>query len=266
MPQLKKRKVDAAADASTTVANLTETQQLFDSYRQTIDDRNEQKERIFRISREVTKSSKKVIVLLQRCTDLKKRDETLVRARQAMVDIVPKMLEIARDSTKREDFQRFHRNITHGTQEFIEALSFYHYLTEGTLISMQQVQAFIDENLHLTEEDVANQVQYPVTRSDFILGICDISGELMRFATASLGAGNTEDAAKCCTFLQEFQSCLMKLDFKDKNYGKKVSCSLQSVIKVEVIAGKMLMQKKEYPDLAGIRTGGLQAATAAGGD
>lgn len=72
---------------------------------------------------------------------------------------------------------RYQRQIGGGIQEFIEAISFDHYLRTQTLITQEEVAARLPSGIMLTEED-------------YLGGIFDLTGEMMRFAVVQLSSGN----------------------------------------------------------------------------
>lgn len=74
---------------------------------------------------------------------------------------------------------RYSHNITGGNQEFMEALSFQYYLETQSLISYDEATSRIAA---MSGEGVA----VPLTPEDYILGICDMTGELMRFSVTSM--------------------------------------------------------------------------------
>ena len=74
---------------------------------------------------------------------------------------------------------RYSHNITGGNQEFMEALSFQHYLETQTLISYDDAKSRI-----ATLSGDAGVVS--LTPEDYVLGICDMTGELMRFSVTSM--------------------------------------------------------------------------------
>jgi predicted translin family RNA/ssDNA-binding protein len=90
---------------------------------------------------------------------------------------------------------RYARNITGGNQEYMEAAIFQHYLTTGTL---------------LTYEDSVEQLRtlggeggpVQLTVEDYLLGVFDMTGELMRFSITTMATDgklpsveSSEDAA-----------------------------------------------------------------------
>lgn len=70
---------------------------------------------------------------------------------------------------------RYERNITGGNQEFMEAACFEHYIATGTLLSYDQACAQLVE---LGGEDGPIRL----SPEDYLLGVYDMTGELMRFA------------------------------------------------------------------------------------
>jgi hypothetical protein len=92
------------------------------------------------------------------------------------------------------DFQglnahRYLHNITGGNQEFMEALSFQHYLETQSLISFNEVKSRI-----ATLSGESGTVSF--TAEDFILGVCDMTGELMRFSVTSMATNGELPSGK----------------------------------------------------------------------
>lgn len=78
---------------------------------------------------------------------------------------------------------RYQRQIGGGIQEFIEAISFDHYLRTQNLITHDEVIARIPSGILVTEED-------------YLMGLFDLTGEMMRFATVALSSGNATPATE----------------------------------------------------------------------
>ncbi len=74
---------------------------------------------------------------------------------------------------------RYSHNITGGNQEFMEALSFQHYLETQTLLSYEEAKSRLAA-LSGGAETVS------LSPEDYILGVCDMTGELMRFSITSM--------------------------------------------------------------------------------
>ena len=96
----------------------------------------------------MTNLSKKVIFLLHRTmTEDGIESDDRVLGRRAATRAKGKLSEIRSlfaamsQELVGEAFSRYQRNVSPGLQEYIEALSFAHYLEHRTLISYDQVQA-----------------------------------------------------------------------------------------------------------------------------
>ena len=79
--------------------------------------------------------------------------------------------------------------LTWGNQEFMEALSFQHYLENQTLISY-------DESNARVASLCGDGPVVPLTPEDYVLGIFDMIGELMRFSITSMATNGKLPAGR----------------------------------------------------------------------
>lgn len=84
---------------------------------------------------------------------------------------------------------RYERNVTGGNQEFMEALSFQHYLETQTLIPYNDAASRIAS---MSGEGGAVNL----TPEDYILGVFDMVGELMRFSITAMATSGELPAGK----------------------------------------------------------------------
>ncbi|KAJ9091574.1 hypothetical protein QFC19_009030 [Naganishia cerealis] len=171
---------------TTLPARHTSIRSVFEAYRSTLDDQNERRERIIVSSRQVTALSKKVIFHLLRISLIprtapdraEQRAKTLDEA-DAKVEEILEWLRKCRDDLVQGNvsFWAYARNISPGIQEFIEAISLLHYLRHATLITPEEVH----ERIRESSTDARPIV--PISAEDYALGISDLTGELMRYAT-----------------------------------------------------------------------------------
>ncbi|KAG5652286.1 hypothetical protein H0H81_005546 [Sphagnurus paluster] len=122
----------------------------FDHFRAHLDDYNDTRERLIKLtlscalqaSRDVTIIAKRTIFLIHRIAIDDDDDAPLRAATSAQ----KKLLEVHAIYAKLKPdligdrFWRYHRQVSPGLQEYIEALSFAHYLQHHTLITFSQVQ------------------------------------------------------------------------------------------------------------------------------
>ena len=133
-----------------------------------------------------------------------------------------------------QDHFQFLRGYTAGLQEYIEALSFYHYLGHRRLIQWKTVQeqlTFVGggnkgeeleeglEGVKIDEgekgevdgEDV-EPLMVVVPQTDYVLGLADLTGELMRNAINAVAAGHIDVCFSLLTFLQQIDDGFNRLD------------------------------------------------------
>ncbi len=81
---------------------------------------------------------------------------------------------------------RYQRQISPGIQEYMEAISFQHYVETQNLITYREAQNKIPDGVLLTAED-------------YVLGLFDMTGELMRYAITGIATGSTLPNSKAQT-------------------------------------------------------------------
>ena len=216
----------------------------FDCFREDLDDHNDRRERLIKVcptlpspsplarahplafdllqaSRDVTNLSKKVIFLLHRTMteDMAEHDDRVL-GRRAAARAKGKLREIRslfaamRPELAGERFARYQRNVSPGLQEYIEALSFAHYLEHRTLISFDAVRGSLcdDEGCPVSliaspsssgHGSLTSRQYFPLPLEDYLLGLSDLTGELMRFAIATIPRrGGRQKATDVCTFVR----------------------------------------------------------------
>jgi predicted translin family RNA/ssDNA-binding protein len=146
---------------------------------------------------------------------------------------------------------RYQRQISGGIQEYMEAISFEHYLHNQRLITIEEAAATLPANVNLTSDD-------------YVLGIFDLVGELMRFAittmatTGSLpGSEKSPDLAEGRDILMDLRSLRMSFQaldttscadtFLGKDADKKMEVMKTCVEKVETAVCGMIIRGRERP-------------------
>jgi len=126
-----------------------------------------------------------------------------------------------------------------GLQEFLEAYSFFYYLKHFTLVPKSEVDAFTRQ-FHDT---------FTISHLDYILGITDLTGELMRFATNQVTLDRNAPLL-VRDFLQTlYRHCLTLPTKIDRDLVKKIDVMLSSVVKVETICYNLALQQIEFDKL-----------------
>ncbi|KAF1817306.1 Translin [Eremomyces bilateralis CBS 781.70] len=157
-------------------------QSMFETFRVELDEHHARRERVIKASRDVTAASKKIIFSLQRTRELD----------QPISPPIKKTIDPHLDNIKAQyngicsDLQglnayRYQSNISGGHQEFMEALSFQYYLENQALIPYETAVSSLNSLV-----EGANKIT--LTVDDYILGIFDMVGELMRFCITAMAS------------------------------------------------------------------------------
>ncbi|KIW17695.1 hypothetical protein PV08_04890 [Exophiala spinifera] len=226
---------------------------IFETFRTELDEHHDRRERIIKVSRDVTAQSKKIIFALQRVREInrpihagisKTTTPMYATIRQLLQSIVPDLQGL--------NAQRYRGNISGGIQEYMEAVLFHHYLEHRTLMGFEDAQGHLPEGVLLTYEDYA-------------LGVFDMTGELMRFAVTYLatngrlpgvgGGGGGDDDQRDGSILADLQRLRSELEQLDasgsyslnKEFAMKMKTTRASVEKVENGVYSMIVRGKERP-------------------
>jgi predicted translin family RNA/ssDNA-binding protein len=158
-----------------------------------------------------------------------------------------------------------------GVQEYIEAVTFHHYLTSNSLQSWSKIQG----DLTYTDKEVTTEgegssaatgeeskvvtcstdsaeeddsFKTHISQVDYILGVADLTGELMRKCINNLGSGNIEGCFQTCTFVREIYSGFLSVScagFKD--ISRKLVTLRQSLSKMENACYTIHVRGSEIP-------------------
>ncbi|KAL4749863.1 hypothetical protein BDW72DRAFT_124351 [Aspergillus terricola var. indicus] len=229
---------------------------MFEGFRDELDQHHDRRERLIKISRDITALSKKIIFSLQRVrTANAPIPSSILKDVQSRFAQINDLFLSAVPETQGLNNYRYLRNLSGGIQEFIEALSFKHYLETQTLITREQVTSHLPPEILVTEDD-------------YVMGLFDLTGELMRFAVTSLSAGSHTDDGENGDGLPrlppaqagvvrdlreiraEFEGVTIprRHDYQImRDWGKKAEIMCSSVEKVERAAYGILVRGSERP-------------------
>lgn len=205
----------------------------FAPFKAELDDHQDRRERIIKISRDITALSKKIIFALHRIP--------ILPIQQPQDAISPQIAsEIKKLETQIQDLSdkakpdllgyntwRYQRNISPAVQEFVEALSFRWYIQYQTVPTFSETQSLVGE--------------IELTVSDYILGLADLTGELARRAITAIATETSE----ALNFTKRISTTLRQLcmqyelldargDAQYRDLPKKIEVMRSSVNKVEV--------------------------------
>ncbi|KAF9876901.1 hypothetical protein CkaCkLH20_05747 [Colletotrichum karsti] len=212
-------------------APVTQFTPMFSKFRDELDEHHDRRERIIKASRDVTALSKKIVNKLGELPNF------------ATKEITTRMEEIKNHLTAIEgDIQGINRYryaySLRCLEELVEALSFSHYLRTQTLISPEETAAAVPANVSLTE-------------NDYMYGLFDLFGEMMRFATvttAQTGQLAGMEGRNILMDIHELSSCFEILpEIPTRDFRGKMEVMRQSVRKVEKLGYGLAIRGTERP-------------------
>jgi len=273
-------------------------QNMFGEISKVLDARHDKRERIVKLSRDITIESKRIIFCLHRIKSEEDKAGVLGEADGRLNDLKKTLWYYLARELKGEDHYQFIRAYSAGLQEWVEALSFYHYLTFNKLITFKEVEkelifeekkkvqnkeeidickdtakevdlkeALTEEvdvkspeddgaeklaisinDLTVTEEPVT-MIYVTVPQSEYILGLADLTGELMRNAINSLGSGNMDVCFTLLDILQNMSDGFSRVPRHEapRDIGQKVYTLKQSCKKVENACYAICVRGSEIP-------------------
>ncbi|KZT61348.1 Translin [Calocera cornea HHB12733] len=206
----------------------------FDGYREELDEYYDRREALTKVSRDITSLSKKCIFLLHRLmTDPSNKPgnerETSANAAKKgyeSMEQIKGLFESISEQLQGNDFWRFQRTVSPGLQEFIEAYGFAYYLEHNALLPYDKMQTYFSND--------AGVPYFPLPYSDYLLGISDLTGELMRYAISSVTtrAGRVK-AREICDFVRDCRASFEVFAPRIRGMDQKQKTTTSSLRKIE---------------------------------
>ncbi|KAB8337198.1 hypothetical protein FH972_021500 [Carpinus fangiana] len=232
---------------------------IFEGFRNELDQHHDRRERCIKASRDITAASKKIIFALQRVRTLGSViPENISRTTQPYYDTIYSSFAAVAPDLQGLNAHRYARNITGGLQEYMEAISFQYYLEKQEIITREAAEAQLNQGMQV-EARIAIGVE------DYILGLYDMTGELMRFAITNMATvggvpqarhdGDGAEISNTRTVLSDLRELSFRLETLDsgsdfhfaRDASKKLVVTKQSVDKVERAVYGLLIRGSERP-------------------
>lgn len=204
--------------------------QAFRSYASELESKHDRHERILKLSRDITIESKRIIFFLHSIDSRKQnKAKVLEEAQQRLTKLIDVNFRTIAMELRDQDVYQFRAAYSPGLQEFIEAYTYMEYLNNedrdskhsksvSTWSDLQSVMQYEDdankvepgqeEEAQVSDDQVAAKANHKfhffVDPTEYILGVSDLTGELMRRCINSLGSGDTDTCMETCKALQQF--------------------------------------------------------------
>ncbi|XP_053692191.1 translin-associated protein X [Sabethes cyaneus] len=237
--------------------------QCFREYARELDEKHDRYERIIKCSRDITIESKRIIFLLH-TVDSKKNNQSRVcdEAKKRLDNLCQTHFCTIAEELQGVDPYQYTRAYSSGIQEFIEAYTFIEYINSQKMSHWKSIQNKLmyqistdgsADKTHCNHDGIENpdsetfnndndsqqsinqnQISCLLQPLDFVLGIGDLSGEVMRKCINSLGSGDVDSCFDHRRFLQElYKGFISVSNARSRDFSQKIITLRQSLLKSE---------------------------------
>ncbi|MBA0586017.1 uncharacterized protein LOC105794263 isoform X1 [Gossypium raimondii] len=230
-----------------TMSTHSSLKDAFSSYADHLNALNEKRERIVKASRDVTMNSKKVIFQVHRISKAN-REEVLEKAEKDLAAVRDQHISRLVKELQGTDFWKLRRAYSPGVQEYVEAATFFKFCQTGTLLNLDEINASL---LSLSDPSLE---PLQINLLDYLLGLADLTGELMRLAIGRISDGEVEYSERICQFVRDIYrelTLLVPLMDDGSDMKTKMDTMLQSVVKIENACFSVRVRGSEYIPLLG---------------
>ncbi|MGM5481029.1 MAG: translin family protein [Nanobdellota archaeon] len=199
-----------------TIRGLDKVKDELSTIKKILEADDENREKIIKISRDIIRPSKHAIHSLH-------REE---------YDKAKKLLDTARSSIEEAykliDKSQFNTvgAFGAGVEEFVEATSYYLFLTEKRLPARNDL-----------------ELSFEIPQDKYLLGLCDLPGELARKAVLYAIDDNKEGVTEIYTIIEQLVEALLQFDFRTGEYRKKIESVKYQLTKVQDILYDLHIKK-----------------------
>lgn len=153
---------------------------------------------------------------------------------------------IARELAEVDQYQ-YLRAFSPGLQELIESYTYYEYCSNASNPENgQQMCSWEDLQKQLSYESEEGQKTYVLVEPmEFILGVGDLTGELMRKCINSLGSGDVNSSFNIANSLKAFYTCYKGLHVNHRELGRKLQTLKASLLKTDNVAYNIKIRSEE---------------------
>ncbi|KDE05743.1 hypothetical protein MVLG_03835 [Microbotryum lychnidis-dioicae p1A1 Lamole] len=234
----------------------------FAGFRTELDAHQDRRERVIKTSRDITALSKKLIFTLHRITNTPRA--TVLQEAEAKIAQLRELFIKVHVEVQGDQFWRYEKAISPGMQEYLEGWTFYYYMLHQRIPTLSEAQASLLSPLPAepSESTTKPNDRTPlvrVTGEDYLGGIADLTGELMRLAIASIGKSlaaataatggdKGEDIDDLGSLVRAIKGDLDPLAPYARWLGKKLVVLDQSLSKIELASYNLKVRGAEFPD------------------
>ncbi|KAF3427100.1 hypothetical protein E2986_11175 [Frieseomelitta varia] len=218
--------------------------QQFQAYAAELDDKHDRFERIVKIGRDINIESKRIIFLLHTIDKKSKQESVLYEANLRLQKVAQHQFKAIAFELKNQDPYLYLKGYRNGLEEYIEAVTFYQYLKCGNMENWLE----LEKTLTYTFPEKSKTIQILITPFEYILGIADLTGELMRQCINNLALGDRASCYQTCNFVRNiYKGFLGCASVSNREIHRKLSTLKQSLHKIESVCYTIKVRGSEIP-------------------
>ncbi|XP_053984862.1 translin-associated protein X [Hylaeus anthracinus] len=220
--------------------------QQFRGYATELDDKHDRFERIVKISRDITIESKRIIFLLHTIDKQSKQESVLQEAKTRLQNVAQNLFSCIALELENQDPYQYLKAYRAGLEEYIEAITFYQYMHGGDIEHWTELEKILTYTN--SEKSEYKTLRTLVTPYEYILGIADLTGELMRKCINDLATGDIGSCYQTCSFVRNmYKGFLGSTSISNKEMNRKLCTLKQSIHKMENVCYTIKVRGSEIP-------------------
>ncbi|KZC06382.1 Translin-associated protein X, partial [Dufourea novaeangliae] len=220
--------------------------QQFRAYAAELDEKHDRFERIVKIGRDINIESKKIICLLHSIDKESKEESVLQETETRLQNVAQNLFKRIALELENQDFYQYLKVYRASSEEYIEALTFYQYLHSGNLQGWTELQKIITYTT--SDKSDIETLNTLVTPYEYILGIADLTGELMRKCINNLATGDIASCYQTCNFVRNmYKGFLSCTNMSNREMNRKLFTLKQSLYKMENVCYTIKVRGSEIP-------------------
>ncbi|XP_066593198.1 translin-associated protein X [Prorops nasuta] len=253
-----KNKINVGDKGREILENIDENNPVilqFRSYASELDEKHDRFERLVKTGRDVTIESKRIIFLLHSIDKESKKDSVLAEAKARLENLEKTLFKSIALELQNEDFYQYQRAYRAGVEEYIEAITFYQYLQNGNMQDWMELEksliyTVLDKTKAISDNNSVpmKNIEMLIFPNEYILGIADLTGELMRKCINNLATGDIASCYQTCNFVRNmYKGFLGCSSSAGKEVYKKLYTLKQSLAKMENVCYTIKVRGSEIP-------------------
>ncbi|OWR54721.1 putative translin associated factor X [Danaus plexippus plexippus] len=210
-------------------------------------DRQDRHERLVKLSRDITIESKRIIFLLHSAITTESSEKAVKEANERLDKLIKGPIKSIGFELEHSPAYLHSRAVTAGFQEYIEARTFCSIMESKVIIGWSEVQK--EFTYDIKNDDSERSLVTMLPQIDYMLGLADLTGELMRKAINSISSGDSHECFSACQFVRDLYTGYLGLFGMGKDLARKMTTTRNNVNKVEAAVYALRVRGGEAPPL-----------------